>query len=113
MGYSDNDATKAAIDTMQKMIVNTNYEQSQVKLEQDPYEYLQQSKAADLENFRQKELLKNKISRDIDGDGEVSDWESELYTNALVKQLEGDVKEPIPKIFIIVSSDCKLNQSYC
>jgi len=51
-GYSDDKALEAAFDMLQRNIVNANYEQSQVKLEQDPYAYLQQSKAADLENFR-------------------------------------------------------------
>jgi len=95
-GYSDDKALEAAFDMLQRNIVNANYEQSQVKLEQDPYAYLQQSKAADLENFRQKELIKQQIAMDLNGDGVVSDEERELYYGALKKQLEGDTKEPVP-----------------
>lgn len=95
-GYSDDKALEAAFDMLQRNIVNANYEQSQVKLEQDPYAYLQQSKAADLENFRQKELIKQQITMDLNGDGVVSDEERELYYGALKKQLEGDTKEPVP-----------------
>lgn len=42
LGYNDADATKAAVDMLQKNIVNANWEQGQVKLEKDPYEYLRQ-----------------------------------------------------------------------
>ena len=36
LGYSDSDATKAAVDILQKNIVNANWEQSQIKLQEDP-----------------------------------------------------------------------------
>lgn len=54
LGYSDSDATKKAVDMLQKNIVNANWEQSQIKLQEDPYykaDYEQQLKI-DLENIK-------------------------------------------------------------
>lgn len=99
-GYNDSDATKAAYSALQETIVNSNYEQSRVKLEQDPYAYLQQSKAADLDNFRKKEIIKRQMAMDLNGDGNVDEEERNLYYNSMKSQLTGNTtpsgSEPIP-----------------
>ena len=60
LGYSDSDATKKAVDMLQKNIVNSNWEQSQIKLEEDPYY------AADYEHKLARELQQEKHEQEME-----------------------------------------------